>query len=72
MRIALTVLALGLDGLCLAFMAAVLFLTHTTGSARLGMAILASVVAGNIPALVWSLVPRKPADNAAVQAGVFS
>jgi hypothetical protein len=72
MRIALTVLALALDGLCLALMAAVLFLTHTTESARLGMAILATVVGGNIPALVWGLVPRRPAEDAAVQAGVFS
>jgi hypothetical protein len=72
MRIALTVVALVLDGLCLALMAAVLLLTHPTASAKLGVAILVVVVAGNLPALIWSLVPRKRIDQAAVQAGIFS
>ena len=72
MRIALTVVALALDGLCLAFMAVLLMRSHTSDSARLGIAILGTVVAANLPALVWSLVPHRRPDDASVQAGIFS
>ena len=72
MRIALTVLALVLDGVCLLLMAAVFVFSHPTNSAKLGVAILAVVIAGNIPALVWSLARRKLVDDVAAQAGIFS
>ena len=38
----------------------------------LGVVILAVVIAGNIPALVWSLARRKLVDDVAAQAGIFS
>jgi hypothetical protein len=72
LRIALIVLALALDALCLALIAALLFLSHPSDSAKLGMAIIGTVVAGNLPALVWSLLPRRRPDEAALQAGIFS
>jgi hypothetical protein len=72
MRIALTVVALGLDVLCLLLMAATLAFSHPSASAKLGVALLAVIIAANLPALIWGLVPRRPADNSVVQAGIFS
>ena len=72
MKIALTVLALVLDLLCLALMVAIFFMSHPSDSAKLGVAILAVVVAGNLPALIWSLLPRKTVDESAAAAGIFS
>jgi hypothetical protein len=71
-RIALTVLALVLDVLCLILMVAVFVFSHPSASAKLGVAILAGVIAANLPALIWSLVPRRPPDESVAQAGIFS
>ena len=72
MRIALTVLALVLDGLCLLLMVAVFLFSHPTASARLGVAIIGVVIAANLPALIWALAPRRAADTSVEQAGIFS
>ncbi len=71
MRVTLTVLALVLDLLCLMLMGAIVVFSHPGGAEALGFAILGTVVAGNIPALVWALAPRKRADQTPVTAGVF-
>jgi hypothetical protein len=71
MRLALTVLALVLDLLCLLLMGAIVVFSHPARSEALGLAILGTVVAGNIPALVWGLLPRRRADASPATAGVF-
>ena len=72
MRIALTIVALVLDSLCLALCAFGMLSSETSASGRLGLAIIAVVVLANFPALIWSLVLRKPADASAAAAGIFS
>ena len=69
MRIFLIVLALVLDGLCLALMAAVYLLTRTTLPELLGFGIFAVVIAANLPPLIWALATGKRANSAT--AGVF-
>ena len=71
MRVVLTALALVLDLLCLLLMGAIVVFSHPASSEVLGFAILGTVVAGNVPALVWGLLPRRRADEAPATAGVF-
>ena len=68
MRLALIVIALVLDGLCLALMAAASFLTRTTVSELVGFGIFAVVIGSNLPSLIWAIRPRKRPD---ATAGVF-
>jgi hypothetical protein len=72
LRIALTILALVLDGLCLILLVAVFFLANPTPSAMLGIGIFAVVILGNLPPLIWGLArSRRPAPTAEA-ADVFS
>ena len=72
MKLALTIVALVLDSLCLALMAAVFLVSHSSDSAKLGVALIATVILANLPALIWNLVPRKQPDASATAAGIFS
>jgi hypothetical protein len=68
MRVTLIVIALVLDGLCLALMVAASFLTRTTTSELLGFGIFAVVISSNLPPLIWAVRSRKRPD---ATAGVF-
>jgi len=71
MRISLTVIALVLDGLCLLLMLTVLLTRHPTSSALLGLVVLGVIVAGNLPALIWSLVDQRRPNATQATAGIF-
>jgi hypothetical protein len=67
--VGLTILALVVDGLCMALLAAVFFLTRPTPSAILGVSIFVAVIFANVPPLILGLVhsrrslsPPTPAD----------
>jgi hypothetical protein len=62
----LTILALVLDGLCIALLAAVFLLKRPTPSAILGMGIFVAVILANVPPLILGLIQgRRPARPSA-------
>ena len=71
LRIAITILALVLDGLVVALSGLTLLLRHLNATQLLGATVILVVTVPNIPALVWALVPRRRGDEGQVAARVF-
>ena len=69
LRIALIVLALALDALCILLIAFTFLTQHFDSDALLGISLFLVVIVANIPPLAWCLFPvrRRDADPAAAR-----
>jgi len=71
LRIALIVLALALDALCILLIAFTFLTQHFDSYALFGICLFLVVVVGNIPPLVWCLFPARRRDADPAAASIF-
>ena len=71
LRVVLTVLALVMDGLCMALIGLTLLTQHLSSSGLFGVCLFLVVIVSNIPALVLALVVRRSSKADSATAMVF-
>jgi hypothetical protein len=71
LRIASTVVALVMDGLCIALIGLTLLTQHLSSSGLFGVCLFLVVIVSNLPALVLALFPRRARRDESATAIVF-
>ena len=71
LRIASTVVALVMDGLCIALIGLTLLTQHLSSSGLFGVCLFLVVIVSNLPALVLALFPRRARRDESATAMVF-
>jgi hypothetical protein len=71
LRVSLTILALVMDGLCIALIGLTFLTRHLNTSGLVGVSMFLVVIVSNIPALVLALTLNRPRHDDRATAGVF-